>query len=200
MSLGRESLPRQRLDVDERREMILCAASELFAAEGYDKVSVAQIASRAQSSTALVFHYFGSKAALYVAVLDASMLKLAEGQRSAAASLPQYASGFDKLRAALNVYLDAIAANPKSWAIPLLGGVEPEEALAARAEAYQEGVEVLYQTLKPAGSAHNDFALWGFFGFVRHACLRWVDRGCLPEERPALMDSMIGVMHGALGG
>lgn len=51
---------------------ILAAAEELFAAQGYDAVSMNTIAARAGVSKANVFHHYGSKNALYLAVLRAA--------------------------------------------------------------------------------------------------------------------------------
>ena len=45
------------------------AAADLFGERGFDAVSIAHIADRAGSSKANIFHHFGSKEALYFAVL-----------------------------------------------------------------------------------------------------------------------------------
>jgi len=58
---------------DERRERILHAAQHLFAERGYEGTSAEAIAARAGVAKGLVFHYFGSKADLYLAaVADAA--------------------------------------------------------------------------------------------------------------------------------
>lgn len=52
---------------------ILSAAAELFAIEGFESVSIAEIAAQAGVSKANVFHHFDSKEALFMAVMrDAS--------------------------------------------------------------------------------------------------------------------------------
>jgi len=51
------------------RRDILAAASDLFAESGYDGVSIQAIANRAATSKANVFHHFGAKDALYLAVM-----------------------------------------------------------------------------------------------------------------------------------
>lgn len=48
---------------------ILAAARELFAAHGFDGVSMSNVARRAGSSKANIFHHFGSKEDLYLAVM-----------------------------------------------------------------------------------------------------------------------------------
>lgn len=57
---------------DERRQRILRAALELFAAQGYDGTTADTIAARAGVAKGLIFHHFGTKAALYVATVRAA--------------------------------------------------------------------------------------------------------------------------------
>jgi AcrR family transcriptional regulator len=52
--------------LDEKRERVISAAMTVFAAHGYRKASVADIAKAAGISKAMVFTYFGSKSRLYV--------------------------------------------------------------------------------------------------------------------------------------
>ncbi|MDX5360055.1 MAG: TetR family transcriptional regulator [Alphaproteobacteria bacterium] len=51
------------------KEGLLAAAREAFARRGYEGARVAEIAARAGVNKQLVYHYFGSKEALYKAVL-----------------------------------------------------------------------------------------------------------------------------------
>jgi AcrR family transcriptional regulator len=53
------------------RERVLAAALELFGERGYDATSIADIGDRAGIAKSLLYHYFGSKAKLYEAVLEA---------------------------------------------------------------------------------------------------------------------------------
>jgi AcrR family transcriptional regulator len=62
--------PRRRLAAAARRETILDAAIPAFAAAGYDQTRVADIAARVGVSEPVVFQNFGTKAGLFVAVLD----------------------------------------------------------------------------------------------------------------------------------
>jgi AcrR family transcriptional regulator len=59
-----------RLDPSQRREQILDAANALFAARGYDEVSVEDIASAAGVARGLVHHYFGGRKEVYIALLE----------------------------------------------------------------------------------------------------------------------------------
>ncbi len=55
------------------RQRILAAATEEFGALGYDGATIRGIAARAGVDSALVHHYFGTKADLFTEVVDAPM-------------------------------------------------------------------------------------------------------------------------------
>jgi AcrR family transcriptional regulator len=61
---------RTRLTAGQRRESILDAATEVFAAAGYRAAKVSDVAARIGVTEPVIFQNFGSKAALYTAVLD----------------------------------------------------------------------------------------------------------------------------------
>ncbi|MEV6480776.1 TetR/AcrR family transcriptional regulator [Streptomyces sp. NPDC051576] len=64
------STKRVRLTPAQRRESILTAATEVFADTGYQRTKMSAVASRVGVSEPVVFQNFGTKAALYQAVLD----------------------------------------------------------------------------------------------------------------------------------
>jgi AcrR family transcriptional regulator len=61
---------RIRMTAAQRRETILEAATEVFAASGYRAGKVSDVAARIGVTEPVVFQNFGSKAALFAAVLD----------------------------------------------------------------------------------------------------------------------------------
>jgi AcrR family transcriptional regulator len=61
---------RPKRDREATRRRLLDAARDLFGEHGYDGVTVRMIAAAADSNTALVHRYFGSKAALFGEVLE----------------------------------------------------------------------------------------------------------------------------------
>ena len=60
----------RRMSADERRASILAAAADEFTRVGYQRARVSDIADRLGVTEPVVFQNFGSKAALYSAVLD----------------------------------------------------------------------------------------------------------------------------------
>jgi AcrR family transcriptional regulator len=61
---------RTRLTAGQRRESILKAATEVFAEAGYRAGKVSDVAARVGVTEPVIFQNFGSKAALFAAVLD----------------------------------------------------------------------------------------------------------------------------------
>lgn len=85
-----------------KREAILERASEAFRTEGYARASMDAVARAAQVSTATLYRYFESKAALFEAVAGATMdrlqLEIAETAEPAQ-ELPRLAQAYARLLA-----------------------------------------------------------------------------------------------------
>src|SRR3954463_12547066 len=65
-----------RLDVDERRRRLLELGADLFTRFAYDELSMSRIAREAGISKALLYHYFPSKEAYFVATLETAAAAL----------------------------------------------------------------------------------------------------------------------------
>ena len=188
------------MDPAERRELILTAASRAFASRPYEEVSLAEIAEEAQASEALVHKYFANKAGTYAQVLQRAADELAERTRRAADALPAGSSARDRVRASILTYLDFIAERSPGWmAYQILAGHEPGEAAQVRQAARESAVEALADVVGGSHGYRDEFALWGYLGFLDDACLRWVRAGCPAEQRHSLVDAALGCLEGALG-
>ncbi len=75
----------QAPDYDARREAIIAAAAALFAREGFNGASVADLAKRCKSSKALVYHYFKAKEDLLYEVMISHVRGLELAARAAMA-------------------------------------------------------------------------------------------------------------------
>lgn len=192
--------PRTRLDPDARRSAILDAAAQAFAAQPYAEVTVSSIARGAGASDALLYRYFSGKEELYTEIVRRAIEQLIARQSAALGDLDPGVPVRDRIRAATEVYLDHIATHPSAWAMPLHNpGSEPSSAAAVRLSARRDYVERLRAMLAPSVQLRHEFALWGYFGFLDHACLRWVERGCGDDDRHSLIDAALGALEGALG-
>jgi AcrR family transcriptional regulator len=85
---GEDAAPRRRrLPAAERRETILRVAAEVFAQAGYRAAKVSEVAARVGVSEPVIFQNFGSKAALFAAVVE-------RAAAAVKASLDEMAAGF----------------------------------------------------------------------------------------------------------
>ena len=94
----------------EKRSSIANAAMSVFAAAGYKKAYISEIAAAAGISKALVFYYFGTKKALYLYLIDYAyniiMANLQEG------GVNKNDDFFDRIREITRIKLFALKRNP----------------------------------------------------------------------------------------
>jgi AcrR family transcriptional regulator len=193
-----------RLDVDERRRRLLELGAELFTQHAYDELSMARIARAAGISKALLYHYFPSKEAYFVATLEEKAGELAERTRpdperppveQLATSLDAYLAWVEENAGAYQKFLQSAGAVPQVRA--LLGRVREETAIRII-----DGI----RGERPATPALRA-AVHGWLWFMDGVCLDWVAHGDLPRARVhgLLLGTLLGAVTaagqaGALGG
>ena len=79
---GREPARGLQRDPDRTRAAILAAATEEFAAKGIGGARVDAIAQRAGANKRMLYHYFGDKEGLYIAVLENAYQQIRDAERS----------------------------------------------------------------------------------------------------------------------
>ena len=78
--------------------------------------------------------------------------------------------------------LDFIAERSPGWmAYQILAGHEPGEAARVRQEAREAAVAALAEVVGGSRGHRDDFALWGYLGFLDEACLRRLPRRPAPQ-------------------
>ncbi len=77
------TLPRRRLNAEERRETILSAGARLFAERGYAATGVADIARSVGVSEPLLYKHFGSKRELFLAAVGRACEEVGRDLRAA---------------------------------------------------------------------------------------------------------------------
>ncbi|MFK4088015.1 TetR/AcrR family transcriptional regulator [Kribbella sp. NPDC020789] len=127
-----------------RRERLLDAALEVFAAKGIAATSVKDVAAAAGVTPGLIYHYFESKDALAAGVLaergflpQLRAVLTAAGSRPAAEVLPDLLRDFDGL----------LAANAQLVTLFFAAGPANAEALAALRALVTEGQGLLAEYL-----------------------------------------------------
>ena len=180
-----------RLDVDERRRLLLEKGAELFTRFSYDELSMARIAKEAGISKALLYHYFPSKEAYFVATLEEKAAELQQ-RTEPDPSLPP----FEQLAGSLEAYLIWVEENAGSFdkMIRSSGAVPEVRALLdrVRGDTVKRISEGLSDGAPPSPVLRT--AVRGWLGFMDGACLDWV------EHRDVGRDTLHGLVLGTLMG
>ncbi len=180
----------RRLERDERRELLLRLATELFAVRGYDGLSMSQLAREAQISKALLYHYFPSKRRLFEATLEEGAEELRAriepdpGQPPAA-----------QLATTLDAFLRWVQERPTAYTTLLLSSASEVQEIMAEVRATTAG-RILSglgdEGRRPATRA----AVHGWLGFLDGAILDWIAHDDLDREE--LQGMLLGAFAGAL--
>ena len=96
------------------QQRLLTAATKLFAERGFDGVSVDDIVSAAEVNKRMVYHYFGDKEGLYVAVLKQVFSRLADLELK---TLDDISDPAGTIRKILQTYFTFLSANPEFVAL-----------------------------------------------------------------------------------
>lgn len=170
-------------------DKVLVAGRELFGERGYRATSIAEIGERADISKSVLYHYFGSKAGLYTAILEAETADLL--QRVAAAT-HEAAGDRPRLGPGIDAYLAFLAERPETWRL-LVRDPPPDEQLAelhARLAANRSAAltELLATPEKRAASpAHVELVATA----IRTFATWWYDHPDVPRDD--VTDSIIDV-------
>ncbi len=174
-----------RLGVDERRRLLLELGADLFTRHAYDELSMAKIAREAGISKALLYHYFPSKEAYFLATLEEKANELQQ-RTEPNPDLPP----FEQLSASLDAYLAWIEENAGSYDKMIRNAGAAPEVRALLDRVRSETAKRILAGLSPAGppSPVLRTAIRGWLGFMDGACLDWVNHKDLERE----------VLHGLL--
>ena len=180
----------RRLQRDERRELLLARATELFARHGYEGLSMSQLAREAQISKALLYHYFPSKRRLFEAALEEGAAELRERTEPDPALPPA-----EQLAMTLDAFLEWVEERPAAYATLLRSGAGDvneimTEVRTATAERILSGLGA--DGTRPSTRA----AVHGWLGFLDGAILDWIAHDDLSREELHAM--LLGAFAGAL--
>ncbi len=183
----------RRLDVDERRRLLLEVGARLFTTHSYGELSMAAIAREAGISKALLYHYFPSKQELF----RATLAQAADDLQAAVAPDPERPPA-DQLIASLDAYLGWIDEHRDAYAKLLQTAMTVEEVRelvdAQRERTAQTILAGVFADgpRPPAAPA----AVRGWLWFMDGACLEWIARDAI--DRDELRNLLVGTLIGAL--
>jgi AcrR family transcriptional regulator len=182
-----------RLGVDERRRRLLELGTDLFARFSYDELSMARIAREAGISKALLYHYFPSKEAYFVATLEKAAAELEQRTRPDESLEP-----LEQLSGSLDAYLGWVEEHEDSYAKMIRSaGLVPEVKLMldrVRGDTAQRIIDGI-RGEKPATPVLRA-AVAGWLWFMDGAILDWVEHRDM--DRQTLHGLLIGTLLGAV--
>lgn len=171
---------RARLQVDERRTLLLELGLQLFSDRSYDELGVDDIARAAGISKGLLYHYFPSKRDYYVEVVRAAAgLLVARTEAAGVDASPE------ALQDGLDAYLDFVEQHARSFVALMRGGVGSDPEVVQIVEATRRTIaeRILSRLGADAPTPLLRTALRGWIGLVEAASLDWLERRDLPREQ-----------------
>jgi AcrR family transcriptional regulator len=143
---------RRRLPTAERRETILRAAGPAFARDGYAGTRLEDVAAAAGVTKPILYRHFGSKKALYVALLDkheADLPTFFERVGGVARDLEPDAL----VRLILEHWLDYVRENQHAWAMLFRDASGDDDLRRRRLEVSARAREVMAGFVAAVGGA-----------------------------------------------
>ncbi len=169
-----------RRDPEGTRAALLAAATAEFARHGYAGARIERLVKRAGTSVRMVYHYFGSKAALYIAVLEAAMRSLRQEERKLDLSDVEPLDGLLRL---LDFIFDHFAAHPELISLLSAENLQRAKYLSQSAAIQQMSSPVirLIDTLVRRGTGPGAAAAdAGGRGSSAVPCWHWSPAGSRP--------------------
>ena len=182
-----------RLHVDERRRSLRECGRRLFTTQPYDELSMAAIAREAGISKALLYHYFPSKQAFFLATMHDAAAELAERVRPDESDPPR-----EQLDHALGAWLEWVDHNQDAYGklLQSANGV-PEVREIVDGVRNATARTILDRLL--AGDppdAPVQAAICGWLWLMDGVCLQWVREPGLEREQVHAM--LAGALPGLL--
>jgi AcrR family transcriptional regulator len=185
---------RIRLSTEQRRAQLLAIGAELFARRPYEEVSIDEVAEIAQISCGLLYHYFPSKRAFFLAIVEEESAKLLRAS-SPDPSLPP----LDQVRAGLEVYIDYAERHPDSFRVAQHAAITDHDLHRlhdARVTAQRDRILAGLGTMM-AVDEQAKIAVTGWLAFVQTVILDWLDDPAISREQ--LRDLCARALWAAVG-
>jgi len=182
-----------RLSPDDRRAQLLALAARMFTERPYDDFSMDDLAATAGVSKGLLYHYFSSKRALYVEVLQGAARELLDLMRPEP-GLPLT----EQLRAALLAYMAYVRQRADAYRAMLRGGIGNDPEVAEVAEDVRRAIRerILAGLEIPRPSPRLRITITGWVGLVEAASLDWLEHDDLDDVR--LVDLLVDALTALL--
>jgi AcrR family transcriptional regulator len=182
------------MNTEDRRAQLLAIGAELFAGRPHDDVSIEEVADIAQVSAGLLYHYFPSKRAFFLAVVENESAKLLHAA-TPDPSLPP----LDQLKAGVDVYIGYAERHPDGFRVAQRAALTDNDLLrihegrgAAHRDRILNGLGMVTTV-----DDETSIAVTGWLAFVPAAILAWLDDPKITREQ--LCDLCARALWAAVG-
>ena len=190
----------KRLGPEARREQILETARRLFEEEGYEPISMIDVARAAGVTRGLVHHYFGSKRELYLEVVRSVL-----GEAPTLVT-PEVTGSLDEtVQRNASLVLDYLSSNRGMLlAIAPSGDLGRDPEVAALADDAREAAidQIIANHFGDSQAAPQEarLVIRAFFGLVEAACREWLfrRRATRVQVEALLSQTILALMRDAL--
>jgi AcrR family transcriptional regulator len=190
----------KRLGPEARREQILETARRLFEEEGYEPISMIDVARAAGVTRGLVHHYFGSKRELYLEVVRSVL-----GEAPTLVT-PEVTGSLDEtVKRNAGLVLDYLSSNRGMLlAIAPSGDLGRDPEVAALADDAREAAidQIIANHFGDPQAAPQEarLVIRAFFGLVEAACREWLfrRRATRVQVEALLSQTILALMRDAL--
>jgi AcrR family transcriptional regulator len=187
------SRPALRKRWEKRRDEVVAGAATVFAQRGYYETSVAELAESLGLATGALYHYFGGKEELLVAICD----DLTEPLLARARELPDEGSGAERLRALVRLWVRHVADHRANLLVftQVRHAIDAEPRWRRVRAARKDFERLLGEALERAGVADPELRKLALLGMVNHLPQWYRPSGSLSPEMIAdgWADEILGV-------
>jgi AcrR family transcriptional regulator len=184
---------------DRRQAEVVLDAARVFAAQGYDQTSVPQLAAELGLAAGSLYHYFGGKEQLLIAICNEIMDPLLE---RAAELEGEGLKPADHLRALVRVWVAHVVAHRDHMLVfqqerHVIDHGDQWRQVRADRKRFETVVDVALADVERAGGARFDdrrLALSALLGMVNHTAQWYRPRGRLSPE--AIADGYVDLLVG----
>ncbi|MBP2477387.1 AcrR family transcriptional regulator [Crossiella equi] len=179
---------RTRLSPDLRRAQLLKLGVELLSTRTLDELSIDDLAAAAGVSTALLFHYFGSKQKFHLAVARAAATQLLDYL----APDPELEPG-TRMRTSLAGFVDYVSQNREAYTSLVRGAATGDEAMRELFEQTRAAItDIVLANAADLGVEATPLltmAVRGWVAFAEEVTINWLrDRRVGREELMDLLE------------
>jgi AcrR family transcriptional regulator len=171
---------RTRLSPEQRRAQLLEIGTELFARRPYEEVSVDDVADIAKISNRLLYHYFPSKRAFFLAIVEEQGNKLLQ-TTTPDPSLPP----LRQVEAGLEFYIDSAEQSPDAYRMAHEAALADRDAQLLRQTRVAAQRNRILAALSPIITVDEEAEIMvtAWCAFAQTAILEWLDNPTITREQ-----------------